>query len=103
MLSPDIIAEAYSKHGSIRGAARELGFDDRTLRRWADQDKRIADVLSKPEKQFVNYREVEKKPSMKILALDIETRPNLALVWDLWQKHVPATAVTQATAMLCWA
>lgn len=39
---------------------------------------------------------------MKILALDIETRPNLALVWDLWQRNVPLTAVTEATSMLCW-
>ena len=41
---------------------------------------------------------------MKILALDIETRPNVALVWDLWSSApVPPQAVTEATTMLCWA
>ena len=45
-----------------------------------------------------------KRQDMRILAVDIETAPNLAMVWDLWStKGVPPSAVTQATTMLCWA
>src|SRR5947199_7155614 len=41
---------------------------------------------------------------MQILALDIETAPNIAMVWDLWSRNgVPPSAVTEATTMLCWA
>lgn len=96
MLDPDIIADAYAKTGSIRGAARELGFDERTLRRWAQDDERIGSIL------YGNPRDGSKF-SMKVLALDIETRPNMALVWDLWQRGVSPAAVTEATAMLSWA
>lgn len=99
MLSTAVIAEAYAAAGSIRGAALLLGVDERTLRRWAQERKSIHNALypiDKPRPAVPS--------SMKILALDIETQPNVALVWDLWQKHpIPPQAVTQATEMLCWA
>ncbi len=39
---------------------------------------------------------------MKILAVDIETSPNKALVWQLWNQNVTPSAVIESTAILCW-
>lgn len=98
MLDPQLIAEAWT--GSIRGTALKLGCDERTLRRWGKEDSAIGAIIY-PDRPDPNLF-AEPDP-MKILALDIETRPNMAMVWDLWQRNVPPSAVTQATAMLCWA
>ncbi len=35
--------------------------------------------------------------------MDIETSPNLAMVWGLWQQTVTPAAVLESTEILCWA
>lgn len=40
---------------------------------------------------------------MKILLLDIETAPNLAYVWGLWQQNVGINQIEAAGYTLCWA
>lgn len=40
---------------------------------------------------------------MKILAIDIETSPNLAYVWRLWRENVGLNQLVSATQMLCFA
>lgn len=40
---------------------------------------------------------------MKILLLDIETAPNLAHVWKLWDENVPLERLLQSGYILCWA
>lgn len=40
---------------------------------------------------------------MKILLLDIETSPNLAHVWGLWQQNVGTNQLLEASETLCWA
>ena len=40
---------------------------------------------------------------MKILILDIETRPNLAYVWGLWQQNVGLNQMTDAGRVICYA
>ena len=40
---------------------------------------------------------------MKILAIDIETSPNLADVWGLWQQNVSLNQLRESTRMLCFA
>jgi hypothetical protein len=40
---------------------------------------------------------------MKILLLDIETAPNLAYVWGLWQQNVGINQIESAGYVLCWA
>lgn len=40
---------------------------------------------------------------MKILLLDIETAPNLAYVWGLWQQNVGLNQIESAGYTLCWA
>lgn len=39
---------------------------------------------------------------MKILFLDIETTPNLAYVWGLWQQNVSIGQIVSSTEMLCF-
>ena len=40
---------------------------------------------------------------MKILLLDIETSPNLAHVWGLWQQNVGTNQLLEASEVMCWA
>lgn len=40
---------------------------------------------------------------MKVLLLDIETAPNLAYVWGLWQQNVGINQIESAGYVLCWA
>lgn len=39
---------------------------------------------------------------MKILFLDIETSPNLAYVWGLWDQNIAINQLVEATEMLCF-
>jgi DNA polymerase elongation subunit (family B) len=39
---------------------------------------------------------------MKILVLDIETAPNLAYVWGLWDQNISIDKIVSSTYMLCW-
>ena len=40
---------------------------------------------------------------MKILPLDIETAPNRAFVWGLWDQNVATSQVIESSYILCWA
>jgi len=40
---------------------------------------------------------------MKILLLDIETSPNVAHVWGLWQQNVALNQLMESSYTLCWA
>ena len=40
---------------------------------------------------------------MRILAVDIETSPNLADVWGLWQQNVSLNQLRESSRMLCFA
>lgn len=39
---------------------------------------------------------------MKILLLDIETSPNLAHVWGIWQQNVAINQIVESGTVLCW-
>lgn len=39
---------------------------------------------------------------MKTLLLDIETAPNSAYVWGLWQQNVSLSQLTDTSSVLCW-
>jgi len=39
---------------------------------------------------------------MKILFLDLETSPNLAYVWGLWQQNVAITQMVDSTEVICF-
>lgn len=40
---------------------------------------------------------------MKILAVDIETKPHLVYVWDLWNQNVGLNQIVKPGGMMCWA
>lgn len=40
---------------------------------------------------------------MKILLIDLETSPNLAHVWGLWQQNVGLSQLLESTEMMCFA
>lgn len=40
---------------------------------------------------------------MKILLIDIETAPNVADVWDLWNQNVSLNQLRESSYILCWA
>ena len=40
---------------------------------------------------------------MKVLLLDIETAPNLAYVWGLWQQNIAINQIENSGYTLCWA
>lgn len=40
---------------------------------------------------------------MKILLLDIETSPNVAHVWGLWQQNVGTNQLLESSEVMCWA
>lgn len=39
---------------------------------------------------------------MKTLLLDIETSPNTAFVWGLFDQNIPITAIRESSGVLCW-
>jgi predicted RNA-binding Zn-ribbon protein involved in translation (DUF1610 family) len=39
---------------------------------------------------------------MRILLLDIETAPNTAFVWNIWQENIPLAMLTESSYMLCY-
>lgn len=39
---------------------------------------------------------------MKILILDIETAPNLAHVWKIWDENIPLDRLLESGYILCW-
>jgi hypothetical protein len=39
---------------------------------------------------------------LRLLVLDIETRPNLAFVWGLWNQNVGVNQIAESCEMLCW-
>lgn len=87
--SNDVIASTIAEAGSIRKAAPILGVDERTVRRWLkDANCLTTEGLG---------------TAMKILAIDIETRPNLAYVWDIWNQNVNLDAMVESVEIICWA
>lgn len=48
---------------------------------------------------------VIQKPNegMRILAIDIETRPNLGYVWGLWDQNIGLPQLVESKEMMCWA
>lgn len=40
---------------------------------------------------------------MRVLYIDIETAPNVADVWDLWNQNVSLNQLRESSYMLCWA
>ena len=44
----------------------------------------------------------EKTIKPKILFIDIETAPNLATVWDIWNQNIGVNQLLESSYILCW-
>lgn len=84
----DEIDAAINTAGSIRKAAPTLGVDERTVRRWLAAGREDEDLVM---------------GRMNILAIDIETAPNLAYVWDIWNQNIGLHALLESVHMMCFA
>jgi DNA polymerase elongation subunit (family B) len=83
------IEAAIMSAGSIRRAAPLLGVDERTVRRWRGGSEDDPGVTAK-------------RP-MRLLAIDIETRPLLSYHWGRWQQNIPSSHTIEDDGVLCWA
>lgn len=45
---------------------------------------------------------ISKAAKIRVLTLDIETRPNLAYVWGLWQQNVGLNQLVERGHVMCW-
>jgi len=53
--------------------------------------------------QLALFRVQDRRIEIKILLLDIETAPNLAHVWGIWQQNVAINQIMESGYVLCWA
>lgn len=50
-----------------------------------------------PKKNFIHPTE------MKVLFIDIETQPNMAWVWDIWNQNIGINQLVDSVEMMCFA
>lgn len=89
------IRELRAGGASYRTIGRELGFHHTSV---MDFVRKHFPVLAGQE----NPAEVTVR-EMRILALDIETRPHLAYVWQLWDQNIGVDQIVEAGGLLCFA
>ncbi|MCI0526303.1 MAG: ribonuclease H-like domain-containing protein [Nitrospira sp.] len=78
--------------GNATEAARQFGVPARTMQRWAK-------ILGEETPALDESSEVP----VRILFLDIETAPNVAHVWGLWNQHVHVNQLMASGYVMCWA
>lgn len=86
--SREEIEAVVEQAGSIRKAAPILGVDERTVRRWLG--------ASTEDCPAVEQR------GMRLLAIDIETRPLLSYHWGRWNQNIPSGHTLEDDGILCW-
>ncbi|MCI0528756.1 MAG: hypothetical protein L0Y56_15060, partial [Nitrospira sp.] len=78
--------------GNATAAAHQFGVPSRTMQRWAKSLAEATTALSDAPSVPV-----------RILLLDIETAPNVAHVWGLWNQHVRINQLMASGYVMCWA
>ena len=86
--STEEIEGAILSAGSIRRAAGILGVDERTVRRWRGASEEDPGTVG--------------RSPMRILLIDIETRPHMGYFWDLWNQNINLAALRETTTTLCF-
>lgn len=91
--SNDEIARAYALTGSIRGTAKELGWDEKTLRNWAKEDAELATLFYGPDTYMnpTRYALVSKDAELRELR-----RENKKLVEIVGQRQQWAVEMVEA-------
>jgi DNA polymerase elongation subunit (family B) len=89
------------KEGSSRGHSIRIKFLDGSER--SIVAKRL-DLIDAAAEEPDDVEEVESKdPQFKILVIDIETRPNLAYVWQVWNTNVPPSMIIDEKDVISFA
>lgn len=81
-ISDDQLIDAVEKHGSQRKAAFALGLNRRTV------ERRLA-------------RMADEAVRRKLLVIDLETSPNVAYVWGMFNQNVSLSQVVEFGRILC--
>lgn len=82
-------------YGTNVAVAKEVGVSEWTIRNWRKQ----LGIPSSPP--MLTVQKIDS--AMKILAIDIETRPNLGYVWDLWNQNIGLSQLEESVHMMCFA
>jgi hypothetical protein len=85
------IRAALGKGASQRAIALEYGVARSTLQNFLDE--------TPPD---VSTDLLVAVDGVKILAIDIETRPNLAYVWGIWQQNIGINQLVESVDVICW-
>lgn len=88
MFTNEEIVSAFTKHGTKTEAAKALRMPRRTYH------DRLMKALEGGVLPAVS--------TMRILQLDIETAPNVAHVWGLWQQNVGLNQLLASGYVMCW-
>ena len=83
-----IVCKTYEKLGTKRGTALKLGLPETTVRRWVDK--------------YIPEEDQSDCDGMKILLIDLETSPNVAHVWGLWNQNVGLTQLLDSSYTMCF-
>jgi transposase-like protein len=84
MIADSQVLAAIQRHGSQRKAAAALGLDRRTV------ERRLA-------------RMAQEVDAPRLLVIDIETAPNIAYVWGLFQQNVGINQIVEPGRVICFA
>ena len=66
--------DLVKRNGSLKGTARELGIDDRTLRRWARQYDKPASLVELKQAEKIEKDELIRCQNKKIRELEKQVR-----------------------------
>ena len=95
----ELIRNALLAGESYRHIAERLGCSKDTVSIFAKVN--FPDLRRKPHVKAV-LDPADERP-MKILIIDIETRPNLGYVWSLWEQTVGLNELVESVEMISWA
>ena len=89
------VEELLQKGLSYRQIAAEYGCDHTTVSKFVAQylpawHERRSDARTRPA-------------GMRLLVIDIETRPNLAYIWDIWQRYTPPERILDEKEVISFA
>ena len=100
-LSDEQLRAGLTDAGSKAAYARTLGVPITTLKDHLARHDILLERTPTPQPDVVDR--LTAPDGMKMLCIDIETRPALAYVWDIWNVNISVDQLVATSEMLCWA
>lgn len=94
------IQQALADGKSYREIAKELGCHHSTVALFVKVN--FPELRRRPQGAGSPVIQVDTS-SLKLLVIDIETRPSLAYVWDVWQQNVSPRQIIEEKETISWA